>query len=1017
MEKTNAQHYWRNFEKFVLAYLKEKYDITEDKFAILTPPSGDGGFDGVLYLHDLSLEGLLWGEILFEAKLRSATGTSLEMNQFSKSLIIAVNRFANGIYIATNLSFSENTRLQLEKFGKHLKMEIHLVNGKELYDWYDSKDEDFQHNGCFDPNFIEFLQKSAAKIHENPEEYPSNLHNRFHGSPSENYVHDSDRDELKNRILQNIYDRKRGLFLLKGAPGSGKSCLASILVKDMENHGYESMDIDMSMLDSSRAIFLKFLEYVWGICPEGIFKESDGDFEKVFQVIGSASSDSEQLACLKFIFFQNVEDYREHFDIYQLCLLNIIETLFAHYSERVLYCVHIHNLDSAYEESILFLYKLIRKLSTSKIVFLLEIPEPFTSRVELKTTSWKDQLPVPSGSYMIPEFSENEKQLYISKFLPQMDAESVEILAREFPENPLLLHAVMGIIGPQLQRNKSFLPSELANEIRYFHKAHIVSIIEEFIERLFSENPDKQLTTIFSAIGLLDGQCSLGNLFIIVPEVQDSLLDFLSGTGLFQIEDGMLKITHTIYLSAIKQKFVQKKLYTMQRVASVIWNYLPHFSKDETEKSILYIKLADILGKYPELLKECQKTGYLLSRQGDYQKAYDILKTAYSNFSDRKLADRCFLAQKLDILEHLIFIKWETAGGPDNAMEELTAKLRWYIELCEQAFPGSIELSQAKICSILFDMKEMHIQSRHAECLEKACAAEKLCLDCNAKLHFPKVMEQILWLKCLSIKHLHGLKESLKVFAQYLEQYPDMPVLKYAYNTHCAAKLSGGNPNEALKYFQENIGLYPELSMADQLHNRTNISNINFFLRNYQEAEKEAESIIADALLYDVKVELGRSYNTLGNCYSVYNESSKAETAYQKAITLFERIDNTIHLWPPLVNKAFLCVQKNDDDEAVKLLSDAVRILIKRKDELKNSKKYRVAEASKLLIGVCIVLHLLNTLSETNIRAKAEFDLFSDETKSLIPSELKPVYLNDETFYSYFKDSVYEHCGKILLKL
>ena len=49
MEKSEAKKHWREFEQFVLDYLKEKYNITDERFAILTPPTGDGGYDGILY--------------------------------------------------------------------------------------------------------------------------------------------------------------------------------------------------------------------------------------------------------------------------------------------------------------------------------------------------------------------------------------------------------------------------------------------------------------------------------------------------------------------------------------------------------------------------------------------------------------------------------------------------------------------------------------------------------------------------------------------------------------------------------------------------------------------------------------------------------------------------------------------------------------------------------------------------------------------------------------------------------
>lgn len=42
LEDNIAKKYWREFERFVLEYLKAQYQITDESFAKLTPPSGGG---------------------------------------------------------------------------------------------------------------------------------------------------------------------------------------------------------------------------------------------------------------------------------------------------------------------------------------------------------------------------------------------------------------------------------------------------------------------------------------------------------------------------------------------------------------------------------------------------------------------------------------------------------------------------------------------------------------------------------------------------------------------------------------------------------------------------------------------------------------------------------------------------------------------------------------------------------------------------------------------------------------
>ena len=89
MKKTYAQKFSREFEIYVLEYLKDNYNITDVDFSRLTPPTGDGGYDGAIYWVKVGLDESIH-ETLFEAKLRSTLGYALPMNDFSKALLFQI---------------------------------------------------------------------------------------------------------------------------------------------------------------------------------------------------------------------------------------------------------------------------------------------------------------------------------------------------------------------------------------------------------------------------------------------------------------------------------------------------------------------------------------------------------------------------------------------------------------------------------------------------------------------------------------------------------------------------------------------------------------------------------------------------------------------------------------------------------------------------------------------------------------------------------------------------------------
>lgn len=1014
MDENIAKKYWRDFEKFVLEYLKDRFNIIDERFAFLTPPSGDGGYDGVIFSSvNFSYESIR--EILFEAKLRSALGHSIPLNDFSKALIIAVNRFADEVYIATNIIFSPDTLHQLEVFANRIGIYIETVNGKTLYDWYENQSSDIMN--CFDTEFITFLKESSEAISS---DFYNTDEETLPEEKNSNYVKDINRSNQIDLIKSHLSNYSGGIAFFTGNRGCGKSCMCTILKEHFEKSSYKIIEIDMYEQNTSRTIFLKFLEGVWGVPSEIIIQSNEKEVAEIFKIIGSEKLTQHDIRGLQFVFSKDIKEYNGHSDIYQYLLLNILEKLSQHYSSRFPFCVHIHNMESAHEESCNFIQKLITRLISCKIYFLIEIRNNYTGEMNISLQDWSAiqhkfrNLPMIIGEYDVSSFSLDEKVLYIKQVIPSLNNFQIKQLAQSVPDNPLILDAALRILKPKL-RQDYIIQAEYENELRYFTQNYDSAILKELLRNIISN--EVQLIIPFAMLSFLKGKTSIENIAFITGKNPQEIKILLSDTGLIKIDKNCISVKHEFYINTLQDYSVYISKILLQELANKMIDNIEIFYQDALEKNILYVKLLDVCEKYVPLLEVCQKTGKALYQQGDNKTALDIYMKGYNLFDSKFLEGPKFTLQKLDILKNIIFIKWNTVGGNDNELNNLLSKFHLLIRTSRKYFQHHIKYIESCVYEILFKMKELHLKSEHKECLKHAHRAKRLARKYNGQLYFPTALEQVLWIKSLCIKHLYGIEACIDSFESDLRKNSDFPLLQFSYNTHKAATLSGLQPKLALLKFQKNEKYYLDLSMSEQLHNRVNIANMKFYLKEYDKAKEIAESIVMDAFTYNVKIELGRTYNILGNYYFVMGSMESSVEFYKKSIDIFEKLEHSIHLWPPLINCAYVCIFQNNYEEALNLLKKALPIFLKRSGELVNTIGRELSRTNKLLVGVIIALHLFWIIAEHFQEAIKMYDLLLHETRMYLPENINNICSDNVSFAQYFKDSVYEYSGKIVLKL
>lgn len=1015
MKKTIAQRYWREFEILVLEYLKDTYHITKKGFSRLTPPTGDGGYDGVIYwIKNTSQRNIQ--ETLFEAKLRTTLGHTLSMNDFSKALIIAVNRFSDELYIATNISFSLETMQQLKTYSKRTGITIKTLNGKDLYEWFQKFSLHTDLNLKIE--FIDFLKESAKKI---PNDCLVNIYNN-NKQTTTSYVQDYTRGKSIDELQCIISDFQKGTVLIEGNRGSGKSRLCEDIQDTLKAKGYLLAEIDVKYTNSSREIFLALLRIVWAISPETVIDYSESELALIFSKIGDEVVDRKKIDCFKQIFYKNIEEYAGHWDIYQLYLIDLIDKLFAHYTLKKKHCIHIHNLDTGYYESCIFVLKIISKLQKYNILFLIELRSDYNGDLNIKSDEWKKiytrfmNLSSLIKKYYVYELSSEEKEKYITIKLPQLSKNQIAFLREKVSDNPLILNSTLEILTPKIS-NQMFLDVEFRSALDFFRRTYKNEIVSQMIRYKVRFGGFEKLTMPLAIISLLNGKCSIACMQKIIEYDKSELIEDLLNIGMFYIRNDIIEIKHELYLNSLHNHSDYISITLLQKLAKMMLEKINIFYNDALQKEMLRLELLKILGdKQNSLVLSCE-LGKTLLKQGDFQQALRIYENGYSILESISYDDVKYTLFRLEILKKMLYIHANSKGDNSNNVQRLLEIFHNLIIQNRRGLRHNEAYIDARLNEIIFEMKRLHRLAQHHQCLKYAYKARRLARKVDAYHKHPETMEQILWLKSLSVKHVSGIHACMQSFKNDILKNPDLPLLMYSYNTHKAAALSGKNPWQALKYFKANEKYYMTLSMAEQLHNRVNIANMYFFLRKYTTSVNLAYSIINDALAYDIKQELGRIYNLMGNYYTIFKSPGKGIEFYNKAIQIFGELQNQIHFWVPLVNISSVYLDNKDYSNALKYLEMAINIIRLRKNELRCYTDIEVNSVTKMHIGIIIILHILHDISLYVEKAGLIYNQLAEELKKIISPSIHQMIRSIDKYQNFFKNSVYEHNSKIILKV
>lgn len=262
---------WEEFEEITFKVLLELFNLEENKWNQLTRSTKDGGYDGVFWIPLQINDSTYFLHAIFEAKLRTNTTSALPLQDFAKALIIAINRDADRIIIASNLSLSPNTCNILENFSNQTGLQIQFLSISEIMEWLDNHSSEKKE---YSKDILELLDKSF-----NDNGFKTTSLKSIDLSSDTNLIElfgKKHRD--KRKFLVNLINTSQGIILIKGNVGSGKTTFIRGVHEKLSKVKVKIAEFDLTNISTPRVLFTLIMQDVWKVPMEFINSIPNEDY-------------------------------------------------------------------------------------------------------------------------------------------------------------------------------------------------------------------------------------------------------------------------------------------------------------------------------------------------------------------------------------------------------------------------------------------------------------------------------------------------------------------------------------------------------------------------------------------------------------------------------------------------------------------------------------------------------------------------------------------------------------------
>lgn len=901
--KTIVKENWRDFELLAFLAVKKEYCLNDIIKETLTDSIKDGGYDGEFII--LSGDNVV--QSLFEAKLRSNTGADLPLSDFAKSLIIAVTRFANTIYIVTNLHFSEDTLYKLGLFSERSELEIKLFNGYSVNKFIKSNKE---LEKSINKELLDFLKKTNKVFAEQHLPIKSLKEtNQFDGSTVEEF----------DRISK-IFNKGQYKLLVKGQPYTGKSYYISQLSEYLKNKGYKVLNIDIAKCLTYKDFFVELLSKSFGLTFELIDLLNETSFEQAFQKVGMCNLSENDINTLKFIFSKKDELEFDYAIIFKKLTEFYYNLYRGHPNKKTIFIFQ--NL-SVSAESVLKLLLYIVKNSYS-FSCILEITED-EYRIE-KSNLWEeikhhicsiDNIIKPPIE--IKKWTKKEAKQYLLENINDLSDLECHQLISKYGPNPKELGDLVEII--KYSELYETCPRDLVFQEVMEIEVNQENLLEsKCLKYLQMKNSDVLYIYVF--LSILNGEIDKSFLDNLWDSSRFSqCLISLSTSNLFTITNKKITIKS-------KRSLICLKTY-IEKVASngVIREVIDYIEINKENLSLStenWLEISVNITYYTEP-EEC--VNELLNLANIYISLEQLTKAR----EKLELADKIILEENIEIDYVLKFNK--TIGFIKtsiwNALQD-QRKIETWINSAQKIIKY-IDNYEISTYILFLDFYTLSYQYYHA------INNTKLALE-NAKTGVELVEEHNLYdydlEKCGKIWRFYAIaakedtksiEKCLKIFSSAYSKCVNSAKFQFGYVIHQNMNIKEDDYckrlNKKLDNYNSLIPLEKDLSIDEYLHYKTNVAALNFNLKKYFIAQKMYKELLDKSAIFCINREEMRILNDMANIEWIHGDLEEAERKYCKALKIAEKAGSIHNYWPILINYSSFQIFIGKYERAVSILN------------------------------------------------------------------------------------------------
>lgn len=948
---------WKLFESVAYEYVSQLYKKTIRKEH--TVDSHDSGYDGIWIIP--SDNKALYRKIMMEAKYRESQ-SSLPLSDCAKAIIIAFNSSANKLYIATNIELAPQTKKEIKNFNKRTALAIVSVDNIKL------------------KNYIHNNKSYLVKACETSESLLTDLESKIISLPvQENHqannvltkdtcLLDAQRKELISNIVKEICI-SNSKFILSGAEGIGKSILIDKICDELQKKKFDTQKIDLSLCTSSRILYLKVLEAVWGVSLDAVLEDTDLNtyIDRLIAIKDCVDSDISN--AVKHILVMDIYEYEGANDIYRHYLLKYLNAMLQDKSDFIHLAVFFENMDLLPIECVDFLLEIIDQMKKNGIRILLELRKPFILMDDIRRSNdYYKIIKKNALVYSVEALSEDVIYKLIRKYI-KMDTDSCKQFGDMLENNPLKIkNALEYLKQTSVNVNVRELKKMSNAEREIFWNEQGIDANREAVSLISRYRTNSFISEFLEMALLLNGEIPYPLLKDYWETQTDEISEFAINSGLFKLKGDSLQCAHLRFLSAIKTTSQPlERMKAARKLMPIIQN------KSDAKYPFVQLELMYILEQDNNIGDYTVYVMSLFEDSQQYQQSIATGKRYLERVNNKKILSNDEKSMKVHILLKMLHCIYELHAYNEKEYETLYQITKESIILyfpnhtsCREWYEYSLYMWHKKCMTGMFD-DAYQISGGLYDNLPNICCLFDLNDDIAGRIYSAHG---------LSIKMIEGGAAASSLFEEGIKKCPESYNARAAYLSQEGNCLLKEKPLEAIKKYSELLDIvkgkaYPFLEI---IHTRIDIAMSNFLAQEYDTAKIWAEEGLSIASTLGIHIQKGRALNILACCKAANGEFLEGLSILKEGDFYLNLSGAAIYRWRTMLNQASILLQIDDNKGAKVLITQVTDILLS--DFIKKIKSDNKSVPYQGLLLILMYMHelredvegILNQLEDISIR-------------------------------------------------